>query len=100
MKNPNSLFENHFIIDSSVKKHTRIAYNLFNLLSDLAGIFELIVGFTGIVFYKISKKNFVINAIMKMFYINIKHTLFNNGGNRVRIEGRSLQENYRVKFDL
>ena len=51
-------------------KYTRIAYNLMDLLGDIAGIYELIIGFAGILFYRISEHSFIITVIKKMFLIN------------------------------
>ena len=42
-----------------------------DLLGDIAGIYELIVGFTGILLYKIAEHSFIMTVIKEMFFINI-----------------------------
>ena len=50
-------------------QHTRQVSGIFDVLQNIAGIYELIIGFFGIFLYSVSKNKFVISAISKMFLI-------------------------------
>jgi len=45
-----------------------------DLLGDLAGIYELLIGFVGIVFYTISEHSFILEAVGRLFLINTEDT--------------------------
>ena len=45
-----------------------------DLLGDLAGIYELLKGFMGIIFYKISEHTFILAAVGRLFLINTEDT--------------------------
>ena len=52
--------------------YTREVYNIWDLIGDIAGIYELIVSFFGIVLYSVAKHRFVLSAISNMYFINTK----------------------------
>jgi len=41
-----------------------------DLLGDIAGIYELLVGCMGIIFYRVSEHAFILAAIKRLFLIN------------------------------
>ena len=52
--------------------HKREVYNWWDLLSDIGGIYELVVAFCGFILYTISKHSFLTSAIKNMFFVNTK----------------------------
>ena len=47
----------------------RVTYQIMDLLGDIAGIYELIIGFVGAYMFLISKLSFNIKAIKKMYLV-------------------------------
>lgn len=49
-----------------------------DLLGDIGGIYELIIGFMGVYMYLISHYSFNLLAIKKMYLVKTKENLFQN----------------------
>ena len=50
--------------------HRREVYNWWDLLSDIGGIYELVVSFCGFILYTISKHSFLTSAIKNSFFVH------------------------------
>ena len=57
----------NFYLNSLHKKHSRNVYGFIDLLGDLGGVLEVIMVFTGIIFFPISEHHFVLQATKRMF---------------------------------
>ena len=66
---PNAVFETILTLDNSAQSHVRIVYSFMELLGDIAGIWELVKSFIGILFFKISAISFYISAMKKLFLV-------------------------------
>ena len=74
---PNAVFETILTLDNSAQSHVRIVYSFMELLGDIAGIWELVKSFIGILFFKISAISFYISAMKKLFLVKSrKRNLF------------------------
>ena len=69
---PNAVFETILTLDNSAQSHVRIVYSFMELLGDIAGIWELVKSFIGILFFKISAISFYISAMKKLFLVKSK----------------------------
>ena len=51
-------------------QYKREVYNIWDIIDNIAGIYELMVAFFGFTLYSVAKNNFVVNAISKLFLVN------------------------------
>ena len=72
-QNPNIIFENEFVLSEFGMNHERIAYNLIDVLSDIAGMFELIKAVLGVVIYKVSEHSFLLKTLNRLFLISTRY---------------------------
>ena len=68
----NKMHWHYFYLSESGIQYTREVYNIWDLIGDIAGIYELMVAFFGLILYSVAKNNFVVSAISKLFLINTK----------------------------
>lgn len=61
-----------FLFSQAGVQYSGIAYGFFDLFGDIAGIYELIVGFFGLVLGTISYHSFVLSALKRLFLINVE----------------------------
>lgn len=66
---PGAFFETEFVLDQYGIKHVRIAYNLMDVLGDLAGVFDLAVHLVGFFILSISQHSMTISTIKKLFLV-------------------------------
>jgi hypothetical protein len=52
------------------KQFRREVYSFWDLIDNIAGIYELIVGTFGLILYTVAKHNFVLRSIQSLFLIN------------------------------
>lgn len=71
---PGTVFKSVTKFNPVGKKHIRIVYNIFNLIGDIAGIYELLASLMGYFVCKLTYYNFVLTAIKKYFLIKSKHS--------------------------
>ena len=51
-------------------QYKREVYNIWDIIDNIAGIYELMVAFFGFTLYSVAKNNSVVNAISKLFLVN------------------------------
>ena len=73
----------------------RNTYNWMDLIGDIAGIFELIKAFFGILIFRISKISFYMSAMKKLFLVKFKKDTFDE---KMHNEGCTLDDKLNVEL--
>ena len=71
---PGSIMQFTLYITDSYQMHTREAYSAMDLLGDLGGVVEVIIGTIGVLLYPISEFSFVFRAIEKLYFAKTKNS--------------------------
>ena len=51
----------------------RVTYNMFDVLSDIGGVYQVFLALFGILFYQISKQSYTLKLIEKLFFVKTCH---------------------------
>lgn len=63
----NTILLTNIYLESLQETHDRAVYGVIDLLGDLGGVLEVIMVFTGIIFFPISEHHFILQATKRMF---------------------------------
>ena len=75
------MFQNYYYLSESGVNFSREAYNFWDLIGEIAGIYELMVAFFGLILYTVARHYFVLNGISNLFLINTKDPDFIDSSN-------------------
>ena len=71
--NSDIVYENVYLLDGMGILHMRDAYNLLDFLDNIAGIYDLVKGFLGVMIFQFSYHSFILSAIKKLFLVKCSH---------------------------
>ena len=69
VKNPDSVYENIYVLDQNGIKNKRVEYNFLDFINDIAGIYDLLLLCAGYFLSDYAFHSFTVKAIKKLFLI-------------------------------
>ena len=80
-------------LDDQGTMHERQIYSLMDMISDIAGIAELVKSFVGILIFRISKISYYMSATKKLFLVKYQKDTFNE---KMKNQGKTLDEKLNI----